>query len=454
MSVGQLFAMFGRVLLFVLSACLVNAAYVVPPATVEVLSPKGLRVSIPDSPGITLFAFHGNINEPFESLEAGQMARDVIKKRGDLWVFEDKNVRLKKGDVLYYWLYVILDGLGYQGLDRSYTVTGLESSGSDQSGPTSSCFNSPTRIKGEVQCSGNLIFEKYFTGNQVDKNTWSYEIQIGGSDLADEFVVFNNDPQNSFLSDNHLVIRPRLLESVYNETFIRQGQLVLNGCTSNNPNYCEKKAQSYLIMPPVLSARLTTKNSFSFLYGIVEIKAKLPQGNWIVPELWLQPKELTQGSKPTKIVLGLARGNKQLSCQGKDLSNKLLTAGTIYGDNIRMFEKLRSTDWSQDFHLYKVSWTPNGLIFSVDNEEIGRTGGQADGSELATFDKEFYITIGLHAGGVLEFPDSCVSGLQDKPWINSRPNRVLTFWQDRKSWFPTWNDDSALRVEYVKVWGS
>lgn len=77
-----------------------------------------------DSPGITLFAFHGNINEDFDSLEAGQMARDVIKKRGDRWVFEDKNVKLKEGDTLYYWLYVILDGLGYQGLGRKYIVKG------------------------------------------------------------------------------------------------------------------------------------------------------------------------------------------------------------------------------------------------------------------------------------------------------------------------------------------
>lgn len=69
-------------------------------------------------------AFHGNINIPFEALEAGEMAKDIIRKRGDRWVFEDKSVRLKSGDVIYYWIYVILDGLGYQGLDRSHTVTG------------------------------------------------------------------------------------------------------------------------------------------------------------------------------------------------------------------------------------------------------------------------------------------------------------------------------------------
>lgn len=46
---------------------------------------------------------------------------------------------------------------------------------------------------------------------------------------------------------------------------------------------CELEAKSYIILPPVQTARITTKKSFSFRYGIVEIGAKLPSGDWIVP---------------------------------------------------------------------------------------------------------------------------------------------------------------------------
>jgi len=34
---------------------------------------------------------------------------------------------------------------------------------------------------------------------------------------------------------------------------------------------------------PVVSARLRTKGSFSFLYGKVEVRAKLPGGDWTFP---------------------------------------------------------------------------------------------------------------------------------------------------------------------------
>lgn len=60
-------------LAFVLSK--VNAAtYAVPKARIEVLHPKGFSVSIPDTPGIQMFAFHGNLNSPMDGLEAGQFS--------------------------------------------------------------------------------------------------------------------------------------------------------------------------------------------------------------------------------------------------------------------------------------------------------------------------------------------------------------------------------------------
>lgn len=41
----------------------VDSNYEFPPVLIEVLTPRGFQVSIPDSPGIQLFAFHGNINK-------------------------------------------------------------------------------------------------------------------------------------------------------------------------------------------------------------------------------------------------------------------------------------------------------------------------------------------------------------------------------------------------------
>lgn len=39
---------------------------------------------------------------------------------------------------------------------------------------------------------------------------------------------------------------------------------------------------SFNIIPPVISAKLTTKNNLFYRYGHLEVIAKLPTGDWIV----------------------------------------------------------------------------------------------------------------------------------------------------------------------------
>ena len=37
------------------------------------------------------------------------------------------------------------------------------------------------------------------------------------------------------------------------------------------------------IISPIQSARIHTKNSFSFKYGKLEVRAKMPSGDWLFP---------------------------------------------------------------------------------------------------------------------------------------------------------------------------
>lgn len=45
---------------------------------------------------------------------------------------------------------------------------------------------------------------------------------------------------------------------------------------------CSRNASSFNILPPIVSAKLNTKNNFLFQYGKLEVEAKLPIGDWIV----------------------------------------------------------------------------------------------------------------------------------------------------------------------------
>ena len=82
-----------------------------------------------DEPGIQLFAFHGNVNTPLtHDLEAGTMSRDIVRPRNGRWIYQNDNLRLRNGDVVYYWLYVIVDGIGHQKLNQKWVVRGTDNS--------------------------------------------------------------------------------------------------------------------------------------------------------------------------------------------------------------------------------------------------------------------------------------------------------------------------------------
>jgi beta-glucanase (GH16 family) len=58
-------------------------------------------------------------------------------------------------------------------------------------------------------------------------------------------------------------------------------------CTSDNPINCvafsNNTVGNWSVIPPVRSARLTTKLSKSIKFGKVEVKARMPTGDWIWP---------------------------------------------------------------------------------------------------------------------------------------------------------------------------
>lgn len=112
--------------LFCASAVWAASPYTVPEPIIEVFSPKGLRVSIPDHDGIRLFAFHGVVNRDLNGLEAGDLSQDILKPTNGRWVFEDRKLKLNPGDVLNFWLFVIKGKLGYRLDDQTYTISQYE----------------------------------------------------------------------------------------------------------------------------------------------------------------------------------------------------------------------------------------------------------------------------------------------------------------------------------------
>lgn len=115
-----------------LSTCAEIREYEVPLAHIERLSPRGFIVSIPDSEGIQLLAFHGNLNKQLKGIDAGQFSEDVLDKDTNCpefggrncWTYVNRKQLISKGDTLYYWTYVIKNGLGYLRRNQIFVFNG------------------------------------------------------------------------------------------------------------------------------------------------------------------------------------------------------------------------------------------------------------------------------------------------------------------------------------------
>ncbi|CAH0398890.1 unnamed protein product [Chilo suppressalis] len=469
------------IVLLTLSFELANAqnSFTVPDVTIEILQPKGFRVSIPDASGISLFVFQGHVNRKIDRNAVGSLKGEVLRPTNGRWVYEDTNTQLQVGDVINYYVFVSKNRMGYVKDNLSYTVTtlGNRSGGSTTEKPVN-CAPTITSVRGGTACAGQVIFEDDFSAL---KDAWQIEQYLPVSSHPEyPFVSYQRlltDPVVS-VSNGYLRITPKIQQQMpgFNNESIYLGNLDLfSGCTSRAEE-CYRQASGPDILPPVVSGRVTT-TGFAFKYGTVHIKAKLPLGDWLYPEILLEPFLKKYGSSNYAsgvIKIAAARGNRDLRVGSDEYGNKVLYGGPIMDVQCRMqllSRKLRDNGlWGDEFHEYSLTWTPQYMSLSVDGEEWARvdaTGGLASrfpqncahlprmllekGTKIAPFDDYFYITLGVAAGGITEFPDNSFStGGRPKPWRNSGRKAMLSYWEDLAAWQWTWTEPELL-IDYIKV---
>ncbi|XP_075979240.1 beta-1,3-glucan-binding protein-like [Anticarsia gemmatalis] len=455
--------------------------YQIPDVSIQALRPKGFRVSIPDDPKISLFVFQGNINRAIGRTDVGSISGEVTNAKDGRWSYEDPNLELKVGDVINYYVVVSANRAGFVKDNLSFTVSALEDRNT-QPVPTTStpaeCKTTITKVRGGTACSGQVIFEENFDNLRDD--VWQIEQYIPVYSTDFPFVSYQrlSDNPTVVVDGGNLRITPKLQQRLpgFTDASIYTGSLNLfSGCTSA-AEACMMDAWGANILPPIVSGRITSK-AFAFTYGTVHVRAKLPQGDWVYPEILLEPFLKKYGSTHHSsgvVKIASARGNKELSSGVTDYSNKVLFGGPIMDfkchDNL-LANKVSSSYWGDDFHEYSLGWSPDRITLSVDGEEWARVEPAASGlagrfsqncdqlprnllragTKMAPFDDYFYLTLGVAAGSVTEFPDGVhTMGGRPKPWTNPSRKAVLNFWQDMDAWLATWNQPQML-VDYVKV---
>ena len=138
------------------------------------------------------------------------------------------------------------------------------------------------------------------------------------------------------------------------------------------------------------SARLLSQNKFSFKYGKIEFKAKLPDGVGTWPALWMLGNSITTAGWPSCGEIDV------MEHRGMEL-NKIF--GTVHhpghsganGDGGTTVISGATTG----FHKYAAEWTSTSIKFSVDDQVFYTFSNTAS----LPFNDNFFIILNLAIGG-------------------------------------------------------
>jgi beta-glucanase (GH16 family) len=154
----------------------------------------------------------------------------------------------------------------------------------------------------------------------------------------------------------------------------------------------------------------TTKPAFSFLYGYIEARMKLPRGAGMWPAFWLVP---ANGTWPPEIDI--------LEGQGVAPRDDIVTIHWGTGHAPQQSERIydAGTDLWRAYHTYGVDWEKSYVTWYFDGKPIAT---YRDAKNIAHL--PMYVILNLAIGG----------------WFNGQLHPV-------PSSFP-----ATMSVDYVRVW--
>ncbi|XP_030246368.1 gram-negative bacteria-binding protein 2-like [Drosophila navojoa] len=254
-----------------------------------------------------------------------------------------------------------------------------------------------------------------------------------------EFVAFLNNTNTNYIKDGYLNIVATWANYTNNLPF------AVDGCTSRKVNPSRKKDCGPQIplqykLPPVHSAKLHTFGKFQFKYGRVEIRARMPIGDWLYPYLILQPiKYRSEENFVNQLRIAFTRSNALLqNNESIPISRDRLFGSAVLWKSGKFSEYVHFKKYStynplsNDFHNYTLIWHKDHITYKVDNNTYGTI---TNSTVLNAFNSECYIVLGLSAAGNVNFPDETIM-FKHKRFLNNDPMGPYQFekFTDKKTW--------------------
>ncbi len=210
-----------------------------------------------------------------------------------------------------------------------------------------------------VYVAPTLVWSDEFNTNGApDSGKWAYDTGTGSGGWGNnEAQYYTSRPENVIVENGFLKIKT--LKEVY-----------------NGSNYT--------------SARLKTQGKFSFKYGRVEMRAKLPAGGGTWPAFWMLGDNITSVGWPSCGEIDIMEhvGNQLNKIYGS-LHHPGHSGANPDGSNVTI------SNATTDYHIYALDWGASTIKFYVD----GQLFYTFSNSSSVPFNSNFFLIVNCAIGG-------------------------------------------------------
>jgi beta-glucanase (GH16 family) len=150
----------------------------------------------------------------------------------------------------------------------------------------------------------------------------------------------------------------------------------------------------------VTSTRIRTAKKGDWVYGKVEVCAKIPSGLGTWPAIWMLPTDWKYGGWPASGEIDI------MEHVGYDPNALVMSVHTESYNHVKRTQKSKSVKHAgmiNDFHVYSIEWLPDKIKFFYDGElqYTYKPSAYKDNSTYKEwpFDRRFHLLINLAFGG-------------------------------------------------------
>ncbi|MGQ8337378.1 family 16 glycosylhydrolase [Sunxiuqinia sp. A32] len=210
--------------------------------------------------------------------------------------------------------------------------------------------------------------------NECDKVIWSDEFEVDGAPSSEKW---DYDLGGDGWGNNEL----QTYTNSRSNSWIADGKLYIKAIKSNGS---------------WTSARLVSREKGDWLYGRIEVKAKLPSGKGTWPAIWMLPTDWEYGGWPASGEIDIM---EHVGYDPGVVHGTIHTKAYNHGIGTQQGASITVADATTNFHVYAIEWTEEQMRWYVDNQLYFTFNNEHKTYKEWPFDKRFHLLLNIAIGG-------------------------------------------------------